>query len=97
MLVTLELPVKADSPICVALWGISTFPLHVFPSNTIPLIITSGFFLRSSVIHGISFSASIINARDWILTILDGIITGIVKKCAVEENPKSEIDRYQAA
>ena len=22
---------------------------------------------------------------------------GIVKKCAVEENPKSEIDRYQAA
>ena len=24
-------------------------------------------------------------------------ITGIVKKCAVEENPKSEIDRYQAA
>ena len=23
--------------------------------------------------------------------------TGIVKKCAVEENPKSEIDRYQAA
>ena len=24
-------------------------------------------------------------------------ISGIVKKCAVEENPKSEIDRYQAA
>ena len=24
-------------------------------------------------------------------------IGGIVKKCAVEENPKSEIDRYQAA
>ena len=24
-------------------------------------------------------------------------INGIVKKCAVEENPKSEIDRYQAA
>ena len=25
------------------------------------------------------------------------VISGIVKKCAVEENPKSEIDRYQAA
>ena len=25
------------------------------------------------------------------------ILYGIVKKCAVEENPKSEIDRYQAA
>ena len=32
--------------------------------------------------------------------IIDAVINfeyGIVKKCAVEENPKSEIDRYQAA
>ena len=29
--------------------------------------------------------------------ILMSILSGIVKKCAVEENPKSEIDRYQAA
>lgn len=28
---------------------------------------------------------------------LNGDNIGIVKKCAVEENPKSEIDRYQAA